>query len=635
MNTLVNEIRPGSDTHTKLLTLVRNRLRMSENKMSKFYGRWRVNEQRVQAYVSLPDYEALIKKMNTEKAAPAKPISIVVPYVNSAVMTIATYLLHTFAGQKPIFQLSTTNARFTDNARNMEIKLQYDCDHIRIINVFWQLFVDAQIYGCAPVRVGWLKKQQNRTMKRESTGVGMLEGALAGAPRMRQLTTVYEGNEVTSIDPFMFFPDPRFPMMQVNRRGEFVFWRSFEGRHKLKRMQAEGIYAWTESIPDTQPRDSETGQESARGLLSQGDAGDPSRTGDFHRGPRPIRLDEGTIELNPADYGIEGEEGKWHVVVANDAQIIRFARYDSDHDMHPVAVAEPGALGAGFGQPGIVDFVGPLQEMMSWLVNSHVKNVNTAINNMFVVDPSMIEMQDLKTPTDGRIIRMKKAAYGQDVRSMLSQLQVVDVTRGHLADLELFMRLADSVSGANENLRGIQRSGGRKTATEVRTSGESGASRLAAIAKLCSAQAISDIAEQMTLNNQQYLSPEFSLQLLGDDALRAPITADSLDGLFTFPVSDGTLPMDRVAMLDVWREIFAVVLQDQEMRMTFSAPKMFEWIAELGGAKNIEQFKISAQDPGAIAAAAAQGNLVPVPPAQTGAEAAPGRRLAMGPGAIG
>ena len=55
------------------------------------------------------------------------------------------------------------------------------------------------------------------------------------------------------------------------------------------------------------------------------------------------------------------------------------------------------------------------------------------------------------------------------------------------------MKLGDSLSSVNDNLRGVQASGGRKTATEVRTSGEAGASRLAAHSTLISAQAIVDL----------------------------------------------------------------------------------------------------------------------------------------------
>ena len=97
---------------------------------------------------------------------------------------------------------------------------------------------------------------------------------------------------------------------------------------------------------------------------------------------------------------------------------------DYDHDKHPVAVIKPSAFGYAFGAPGPLDFLGPIQDTLSWFINSHIHNVRTALNNMFVVDPSIVELQDLKNPSPGKIIRVKRSAYGQDVKSVLQQLEV-------------------------------------------------------------------------------------------------------------------------------------------------------------------------------------------------------------------
>ena len=61
-------------------------------------------------------------------------------------------------------------------------------------------------------------------------------------------------------------------------------------------------------------------------------------------------------------------------------------------------------------------------------------------------------MQDLKQPGAGKLIRLKRAAYGSDVNSAVRQLQVGDVTSGHLRDFELVMKLADMLSAVNDSL---------------------------------------------------------------------------------------------------------------------------------------------------------------------------------------
>ena len=127
---------------------------------------------------------------------------------------------------------------------------------------------------------------------------------------------------------------------------------------------------------------------------------------------------------------------KYLFTLVNRGQIVQAEPLDYDHDKHPVSVTEPYSMGYGFGQPGIIDYMAPLQDLMSWLVNSHMDNVKTMLNNMWLVDPSRVEMQDLKQPGAGKLIRLKRAAYGSDVNSAVRQLQVGDVTSGHLRDFE-------------------------------------------------------------------------------------------------------------------------------------------------------------------------------------------------------
>jgi len=63
-------------------------------------------------------------------------------------------------------------------------------------------------------------------------------------------------------------------------------------------------------------------------------------------------------------------------------------------------------------------------------------------------------------------------------------------------------------------------------------------------------------------------------------------------------------------------------------------PKLFEFVAELGGAKNIRSFRVQPGDPGQIQQQAQQGNLAPIPGANSPSQLTqatlpqPGNRLA-------
>jgi hypothetical protein len=119
----------------------------------------------------------------------------------------------------------------------------------------------------------------------------------------------------------------------------------------------------------------------------------------------------------------------------------------------------------------------------------------------------------------------------------------------------------------------------------------------------------------MVINQQQYMDTEFVQQVLGEDAMLLTqgqkLLPDMVAGDFQFPVSDGTLPIDRAALLDVWKQIFLGIAQSPQLSATFDIIKVFEYTAELGGARNIEDFKIQMTPDQQVLAQAQAGNMVP------------------------
>lgn len=601
------------DIHSRVKDYLVERIEYSEREMQKFKPRWRVNEKKYQAYVTLPKWEEALKDLN-DTGAPPKVVSIVVPYTFATISTIVTYLIHTYAGRKPMFQVGTNKAETAASARNMEIVLQYNADHTRLIKHLFQFLLDGQQYGVSILRCQWSKEEKIRTIWKNQTLLGIQTPKKV---KVREKAVTYEGNEVCSIDPYMFYPDPRVPMSEVNRRGEWVFWKSNEGKHALKTLEKDGKVFYVDKIGAT-PNDRYgiSNLESDRSLQAGGESEPGRAKGDSatNKISNFIEVFQGSATIIPAELGL-GEETypvKYLFTIANKCQIIQAQPLELDHDMHPVVVSEPYTMGYSFGHLGMSDYLNPMQDCMSWLINSHMDNVRTALNNMFVFDPSRIEMQDLKNPGAGKLIRAKKAAYGTDLSEAIKQFQVQDVTQGHIRDFQLFMKIGDAMSSITDNLRGQQDSGGRKTATEVRTSGEAAASRLAALARFISAQALTDLTEQMCLNNQQNLSDEFFIEVVGQDGLEnhIRISPEHLTGDFQYPIHDGTLPLDRVALLDVWKEIFLGVAQDQQLRGSFDVLEMFKYLAELGGAKNIERFEIKAAPDQMIDQQAQAGNII-------------------------
>lgn len=575
--------KPDSDTHARVLSHIDKRLRFSEEKISQFDSRWRIAELKSQAYIQLNDSEKVLKELNQDKGKPPKAVSLIIPLTHAINSTIVTYLLQVFAGRRPIFPIQNNKDDTAEVAQLMEMVLQYNADHSRFLKHLHLWLNDGQTYGISIFRVGWEEEKRKRTR--------FITNPDGSQITTRNVETTYQGNRLESLDPFMFYPDPRVPMMDVARKGEFCFWRSYNGKHYLKRMEAAGEYFWVDSVPATLPQDT---RSSSRARLVGGES-TPGLTAES-RAEMFYQEDQGTIEIIPKDLGL-GESTmpeKWQFTIANRKQIIQAVPFEADHGMHPVAVSEPYATGYGFGQPGMADLIGPMQDLISWFLNSHVDNVRKTLNDMFVVDPMRIEMSDLQKPEPGKLIRLKMPVLGQDMRAAIQQLQVADVTQQHVGDVRELIRIAQMLSAVNDNTMGIQQAGGRKTATEVRTALEAGASRLSALARIISAQAMVDIREMMCLNIQQYQDQDFWVNVTGQDGMNNPVHVkpEMLVGDFNFPVHDGTIPLDKVALLDVWKEIFVVTGQDPALAGRFDRMKMFEYMAELGGARNIDAMKI-------------------------------------------
>ena len=614
------ELAPGSPEHAKVLKYIKDRLERSERAMADFYPRWRVNEKKLQAYIDLNDYERILNAANN-KGKPPKIVSLVMPYSYAVTQTIVTYLIHTFCGRQPIFQVGSYNGQRAQQARKLEMMLQYNADHTKLIMQIYNMLQNAEVYQFGALRVSWTKEVRQRTQVQQVPTYSMFGQQIgsAGIPtRVPEL--VYSGNEVESIDPFLFFPDPTVPMVKVSRHGEYVFWRNFKSMMWCKKQEQQGVYRNVAALPSAMPHNYGN-DDSDRAKRSQGSGIAGTRSDAENESTvRMVQLDEGTCDIIPRDLGLGDSPypERWLFTIGNKETVLRAEPLEADHGMHPVCVVEPNVIGDAFGSISTVDVVGPVQDHISWLINSHMQNVRGAINNRIVVNPHYVHMEDLRKDAqedDGAwILRMKQSAFGMKPSDGIFQLAVQDVTSGNLKSVDLMIRMGHMFAGVNDNLMGLQDSSGRKTATEVRTAGEAGASRLAAKARLISAQGLSDLPQMMGINLQQRLDPAFYNKVLGPDADGKPFLngPESVSGDFNYPINDGTLPLDRALLLSVWKEILLAVAQDPELRQTYSLPEIFAYVADLGGARNIETFKIAVQPDGMVQQQAQAGNIVPL-----------------------
>lgn len=580
---VIDRLKPDSDLHRDTLQRLDRTFKYSADKMKLFHPRWNYNEQRIQAFVAQPDYEQLMKELENNRGTVPEPVKVIVPYSYATMHAAASFWSSVLLGRRPIFPIMAVRGTTTDKARHIEMAIQSNLEASKAYEVLWQFLWDGGVYSFGSGRTSWTE-EWGKSLR------------IVGGQREVTDGLRYAGNKVSIIDPYAFFPDPRVPIHQVSERGDFCFWVTPQSKLRLKDMEKDGLLKWVDCACET------AGTNLGPGEL--GPVSDSKRRarigldGTWDRevtsvvGFRLVR--EGTIRLVPKDWklGDSDRSELWKFAWTAGKQIIQAEPFSHAHQKHPVFTAEPASLGHDFGSLAMADFIGVFQDIISWLVNSRMENVRTTINNQFLVDPGRIEMQDLRTPAPGRAIRLKRAAIGADVREAFMQLQVMDTTQGHFNDMQMLRLLADTITGVNDNLRGIQTQGGRRSATEARQAMQAGASRLSQQAIRISSQGFTELASQMIFNIQQFMPEEMWTQVTGDDGspMTSLLTPDMIVGDFNYQVSDGSLPYDKQALLEVWKELMFGIAQDPELRQSKDLNKIFEYVAQLGGAKNITAF---------------------------------------------
>lgn len=615
----IDKLKPDSELHARVLEKLNAMWDFGKGKMKDHYSRWNFAEQRIQAFTSMEDYERLMQSLQAPDAMPPEPVSVIVPYSYATLHAAATYIHSVLLGRKPVFPLLATRGTETERARRMEIALQHNLDASRGQETLWQLIWDPLVYGFGAVKNGW-ESRQGQTIQ-------WLNGQ-----RSLVNETVFAGNVVAAIDPYSLVPDPRVPLHQCNLRGDFMFCEVPLSYTTLLDMEKRGLLKW---VKEGYAKNGQVGRVAEDSAVSENRRRikigiraetlvEPKNVTKF------CSVREGTVRLVPKQWGLgEDETSQLWKFSWFKGQIVQAEPLGMIHNMHPMAVTEPTSFGHDFMSISMHDMIGPFQDVLSWLVSSRMENVRAAINNQFIADPARVDINDVRASPIGRVIRLKQTAQGLPIKEAIEQVIVHDVTRGHLSDIQTIRIIADTITGVNDNLRGIQTAGGRRSATEARQSMQAGAQRLSSMAVRISAQAFAPLCTQMILNIQQFMPQKMWVEMTGDDGMPASteLTPEMLVGSFNYQVSDGSLPFDKMAMLETWKEILFGVAKDPELRGTYSLPKIFRYVAELGGAKNIDSFRRqelpmqgnpfiagAAADPGAQPGAVPLGPAMPQQP---------------------
>jgi hypothetical protein len=253
-----------------------------------------------------------------------------------------------------------------------------------------------------------------------------------------------------------------------------------------------------------------------------------------------------------------------------------------------------------------------MQTTIDFLFNSHVANVRKAINDVLIVDPHLINMNDLRDPGAGGLVRLRQPGWGKGVKDAVMQLNITDITRANIQDVSAIIHYMQTIGGTDSPMMGSLRQGGpeRLSAQEFQGTAQGAVSRLERVAKIIGIQVMQDIGLMFAYHTQQLMEKSVYLRTVGDWPAsivknfaieEGRVKVDPTDLLIDYDVivRDGSIAGGNFS--PAWTQLFQTVAANEALMGRIDIVRLFKYIASELGAKNVDQFELKS----------AQGSSVP------------------------
>lgn len=596
-------LHPGSDLHNKIRDRIINRAFVSHNAMEQRHHDWRANDEMLNVYIRADAEERIVQSVDERK-----PIAIVVPALFAVLDTLLTYMSAAFI-QNPVFRFRGSGPEDTVGALILEKSIQQQIVRSKVELSLYALWRDAFTYGVGLAAPIWYAKHGKKTISQQGFHFGSAIAALSGAEptpfteKIQVDALLYEGNRLDNIDPFMTFFDVNFPFYRL-QDSEYIGWLQPSSRMTILGEELDDdkwFNARYLEFIDGRSSFMEEFREPASNSFVK-------RQIDSDTNPVDIINMYITIVPNEWELGPSKRPEKWFFALAGDSVVIQATPLGLDHGMYPVVVCVPDFDGHTIAPLSRLELAYPMQHALNWFINSRVANVRKSLNDMFIVNPSMVNMADLENPGPGKLIKMRISAWNKNPKDAITQFPVADVTQSHVADAAMLLDLINRITGAVDNAQGVPRQHGERISAKEAGDLNAGAlGKFRKLAQIIGAMTHRDIAFQMASNTQQFAELETYMELTtgtwmetltqtyGGNVQVDPIgqrflkvSPEELDINYDVVIHDGSLPAsgDVASLLNM----FQFASGDPELRQAFDLVRMYERVAQMAGFNNIHEF---------------------------------------------
>lgn len=599
----------------KLLEYLKVNLKRSRSDMGKRYDDWDKN---------LDVYRGVRARDSEDVRAADKnePEKMIVPMSFAQIQTFTSFCFLLYTQNEHIFEFSPTGNEDYSIRDVAELTIERDLRKNKFNSLLVQFLLDIGRFGMGVFKTSWVEERISFDSAPapafETDGQGMLQAIMQQLLAGTQEYVKFEGNKIINISPYKFLPDTRLPLTRW-AEGQFCADETEYHISELKKWESQGAVAGIEHVQEM------TGKE----LKDRG----PSRlinlekSKNQHKDDFMVCVTEVQAWITPNEYkdllGNSDKRQLYVIKIANDKRIISAEPMGNYHgefcyDMAMFLPDQHQTL-----SDALSDVINPLQEYITYLLNSRLISTRRNLVNNLVVDPSYVDMSTVESGNP--FILLKKNAPKVGVDKFISQLKITDTTQTHIADAQMLMSLMQTVTGVNENAMG-QFHGGRRSATEARAVNAGAASRMKVTASIIWSDGLAPLGLKLLCNQRQNMSEETFAKIVGDTdpklvnfyAEFAPQDISKLIGSEDFFVFDATLSSEKGFLAQSMQELIIALISNPEVAATLQMdiPAMIMESQALRGQKNLSRFQLPPTQPNGLEQIIPPGT--GQPPAPTG-----------------
>lgn len=448
---------------------------------------------------------------------------------------------------------------------------------------------------------------------------------------------VYEGNRLTSIDPFNLYYDTTVSKLnELGLNGEFV---AYAARDSLFRVRARikageyfgstelgddsydgtviasdymGYYYlapnyilehWEKNNHEQQNGPPETHyneidwNEMASHSMSGGTS---SVNGLSNRGL--VELVHMYVRLDADDYGLmpeepetesggETEEGitVWHIVILNGKRIILAEPDQSPHGLLPIQVASlESDDNSDMNEKSIADYLRPFQEHITDIIAKVQMSLKKGLlGGITVYDSKHVRLDTLKNPL-GSYVPIENLPNDSDIRRHITQFSETPDTAHSLDHVTQLMRMMEQVIPTNQG----QQVADLQRATEFQAAATIAASnkRSLVLAKIADDTMFNPVRRMQLLNIMQNMQ---TIDIPDENGEMQPVGTDVfLSAGLEFDISSGLIGIDRLIMSNRLWQVITAVIQSNLAQTTDMFALIDYYITLLGDPTDFRSFKL-------------------------------------------